>query len=379
MRRVAGSLAFAVVLLTVSTASPQEPARPNQTHSADRPWYERIEFMGDVRLRYEGFVFHDTPERNWRHRFRTRIRAGITTQVTSWMNVGLELRSGDPLDPVSDNQSYEGGFSLKDISIAEGYAAFDATRWLDIWAGKFDPKRLWTVSDLQWDDDVTVEGILERLRLGPFEASLYQYILEERSDAADASLYGGQLRAGASPTSNHDVSVGAGFDGWLRPQLVVDLTLGGDLRGNEVTNLLDDDGLLISDFDIANVFATWRYTGHETWPVRTTLYGYKNTGAKGKGTNHDLGAFARLQVGDYKRRGQLMVRYSFYYSEPDAMFYVFTQSDTNRGSDVRGHRVDLRVGLVANSYTNITWYHTDAVLADVSTMDRWQLDYIITF
>ena len=74
-----------------------------------------------------------------------------------------------------------------------------------------------------------------------------------------------------------------------------------------------------------------------------------------------------------------MFRYSRYYSEPDAIFYVFAQSDTTRASDVDGHRFDVRIGYVKRSYFNLTWYRTKAVYADVSTMDRLQVDYIIRF
>ena len=35
-------------------------------------------------------------------------------------------------------------------------------------------------------------------------------------------------------------------------------------------------------------------------------------------------------MGDYKQKFQPMFRYTRYYSEPDAIFYVFTQSDTLR-------------------------------------------------
>ena len=74
-----------------------------------------------------------------------------------------------------------------------------------------------------------------------------------------------------------------------------------------------------------------------------------------------------------------MFRYSRYYSEPDAIFYVFAQSDTTRASDVDGYRFDIRMGFVKKSYFNLTWYRTDPIYADVSTMDRLQMDYIIRF
>ena len=47
--------------------------------------------------------------------------------------------------------------------------------------------------------------------------------------------------------------------------------------------------------------------------------------------------------------------------------------------DVDGHRFDVRIGYVRKSNFNLTWYHTDPVYAEVPTMDRWQVDYIVKF
>jgi len=342
-------------------------------------WYDRIDFRGDLRLRHEAFYQDGISDDDQRQRDRVRYRAGVYTDVTRWMEVGFQLRSGDPLDPVSDNQSVDGGFSMKPVAISEVFAAFDPTNWLDLTFGKFDPGKKWVVTDMQWDDDVTVEGAMEEFSVGPFKANLYQYTLEEVKGGADAYTFGGQLFAKFGSDSIGTFTVGAGYDDWVRPQLVADLTLDGKLRGNKVTNLLNDDDQLISDFQIANAFVNWSYTRNERWPIRFYLFGYRNTGARGLGEDYDTGYFARIQVGDYKRKGQFMFRFSRYYSEPDAMFYVFAQSDTLRASDVDGYRFDIRMGFVKKSYFNLTWYHTDAVLADVPTMDRLQMDYIIRF
>ena len=119
-------------------------------------WYYRIDFKGDLRLRGEFFQQDNISVNDRRERFRVRIRPGIYTNVTDWMKVGLQLRSGDPNDPVSDNSSFDGGFALIPINISEAYAAFDLTNWFDLTLGKFDPKKKWVVTDMQWDDDVTV-------------------------------------------------------------------------------------------------------------------------------------------------------------------------------------------------------------------------------
>ncbi len=166
-----------------------------------------------------------------RERFRARIRPGIYTDITDWMEVGLQLRSGDPLDLVSDNSTFDGGFGLIPISISEGFANFHSKERLALTLGKFDPRKKWVVSDMQWDDDVTVEGAMEELSFGPLTLDLSQYILEEDKRTRDAYLLGGQVYGKFGSDSTGSFTVGAGYDEWVRPQLVADLTLSGKLHG----------------------------------------------------------------------------------------------------------------------------------------------------
>jgi len=192
-------------------------------------------------------------------------------------------------------------------------------------------------------------------------------------------VFGGQARANFDLAGHDALGVGVGCDYWDNPQAVVDLTLDGELKGNRVTNLLDADGQLVSDFEIVNLFAEWKHTRSARWPIKVNLFYYQNLGADGIAKDQDTGFFGRIQYGDYKTKGQVALRYSYYYSEPDALFYVFTQSDTSRGSDVKAHRFDVRVGFVARSYFNVTWYRTEAVYAKDEPLDRWQVDYVVRF
>ncbi len=365
---------------------PAKPPMPPQTVEAPPPeetkderWYDRIDFKGDLRLRGEFFWVDGISPNDRRQRFRARIRPGIYTDITEWMEVGLQVRSGDPLDPVSDNSSFDGGFALIPISFSEVFADFHLGGSLDLTLGKFDPKKKWVVTDMQWDDDVTVEGAMQELSFGPLKVDFYQYVLEEDKNSSDSYLLGGQVYGKFGSDGVGSFTVGAGYDEWIRPQMVADLTLSGKLHGNRVTNLLDDNDQLISDFEIANAFATWSWSRNERWPVKFSVFGYLNTGAQGLGKEYDTGYFVRLQVGDYKKRGQMMFRASRYYSEPDALFYVFAQSDTTMASDVDGYRFDFRLGYVKKSYFNFTWYHTKTVYSLFPDMDRLQVDYIIVF
>ncbi len=367
--------------------APPEAETPPQAAEKSYPaWIDRFDAKGDIRLRYEGFSQDGSYDDDRRDRFRIRLRAGFEATVTDWMKVGLEMRNGDPSDPVSNNTSFDGGFQFKEFNLAEGYLQIRPNSRFGLIAGKFDATKWWTVSDFQWDDDVTVEGLMTNFGLASGDGAFksldlvaYGYFLNEEKNGPDANLYGGQLRSTFQLGEDNSLKLGLGFDAWNNPQQLVDMTLSGDLKGNKVTNLLDENGQLLSDFDILNLFAEYKNSVSKKWPVKFTLFYYKNLGAEGIGADNDTGYFGRVQVGDYKKKWQMAVRYSYYYSEPDALFYVFTQSDTGRGSDAEAHRFDLRLGFVAKSYFNFTWYNTKPVYKEDETIDRWQLDYIVKF
>lgn len=363
----------------VTPVLPEQVAAAPAEEKRSDTWYDRFDFRGDLRLRAEFFNFNGPEVDTHRARYRARLRAGMYTEITDWMDVGFQLRSGDPDDPVSDNSTFDSGFALIPISISEAYAGFHPSGWLDLTLGKFDAKKKWVVSDMQWDDDVTVAGAMEEFTFGPLKFDLYQYLLEEDKTTSDAYLLGGQLYGKFGSDAIGTFKIGAGFDDWVRPQMLADLTMTDQLQGNPVTNLLNDDLQLISDFELANIFATWSWAKNDLWPVKVSAFGYLNTGAQGLGKEYDTGYFLRLQVGDYKKKNQMMFRATRYYSEPDALFYVFAQSDTLYASDVDGYRIDFRMGFVKKSYFNLTWYHVKPVYRVFPTMDRLQMDYIILF
>ena len=58
----------------------EEEAKPKA-----EKWYDRIDFKGDLRLRFEAFKMAGISEDDRRERFRLRIRPGIYTDVTDWM------------------------------------------------------------------------------------------------------------------------------------------------------------------------------------------------------------------------------------------------------------------------------------------------------
>jgi len=372
-------------------------------------WYDNLDFGGDLRLRYEGFDWDGEFDEGRRDRFRYRLRVGVKAQIRRELAIGIQVRSGNPDNPHSDNQSFDGGFSKNAISVAEVFVDWKATDSFVVMGGKFSPKKLWHVSDMHWDDDVVVEGALEGFEwkmegvLKKLELSLYQFILEESSSSGDAYMIGGQIAPTFGLGANNELTVGLGYDSLTNPDQVVALTLSGKLDTEPegiVTNLVDPEtGALVGDFDVGNLFAVWKNGSSERWPVKVSLFYYRNFGAESAtgsivesddgmlvpivsdlvSEDNDTAFYGRIQIGDYKKPGQVAVRYTRYDSKPDAIFYAWVQSDTKRGSNVDGHRIDVRIGMPLQDCLNVTWYNTDWKVGEGTTMDRWQLDYIFNF
>lgn len=373
--------ACAALLLTASPLYPQS-----------QQWYEKIDLYGDLRLRYDA-----TKRDGYQDVLRYRLRVGLEAALSDAITAGVEIRSGNPNNPISDNQSFGGGFSKHQFSIAEIFGDFRLSPRFSVVAGKFEHPRYWVVSDMQWDSDVTTEGFMERVELWSREdhlltrldASIYQLILAQ-TELGDAWLFGAQVRPTLRLGDNDTLTAGAGFDYMLDPQRVLDLTLAGELVGR-VTNLLDESEQLISDFHILAAFLEWRNRAVEGWALTSSFFFYNNFGAsdavgteiradaQGKGSENKNAFFFRIAADQGREPRQVRIRFTYYYSQPDAFLYAFAQSDTRQASNLNGTRVDLRIGMPARTYFNISWYRTKPKLGEATTMNRWLIDYVMGF
>ena len=122
---------------------------------APEKWYDRVDLLGDARLRYEGFRQDDNFNDDRRDRFRIRLRVGIEIAITDALKVGIQARNGDPDDPVSNNTSFDGAFQFKEFNLAQGYVDFRAASWLDVIGGKFEAgKRSYLLRTIGRFDDI---------------------------------------------------------------------------------------------------------------------------------------------------------------------------------------------------------------------------------
>ena len=403
--------ALLVLALTCSVLAPSLRAEDGEKEH----WYDKLKFSGDFRLRYEGFDWDGQFDDGRRDRFRYRYRLGIAAQITERISAGASVRSGEPLDPVSDNRTFGSGFDKGLVNLAEIWAKIKVNDGIKVTLGKFGPSKLWYVDDMMYDDDVNLEGALEEFdwkfdgTLEKFEINAYQFVGAERSSSSDSYLIGVQ----AAPTFGfgdaNTLTVGLGYETWsnadnlaaLSEPFVSAVDPNGvpRLLGNDMTNLVftntSGDLVLVSEFDVASAFAIWKNSSSKRWPVQVALFMHQNTGAgdvagnvagmdlvnggMGLGDDNDTAYFARVAVGDYKKKGQVQFRLTRYDADPDAFIYLNAQSDTERGSNLEAWRGDFRVGLPMGSSIHVTYYRSEPKLGFDEEMNRLQVDWQIGF
>jgi hypothetical protein len=125
----AGSGAGAGTPPSAPTAAPAAPVAETRVAATTTP---PIRFSGDLRYRHES-INEDTEAE--RHRQRLRARFGVTADIADNVRVGLQLASGSD-DPVSANQTLDGGFSRKPIGIDRAFFSWAATEQLTFTGGK---------------------------------------------------------------------------------------------------------------------------------------------------------------------------------------------------------------------------------------------------
>jgi hypothetical protein len=313
--------------LEVRVEKVEEAEETGETEKSEKDdkkaWYDIIKILGDLRLRAESFDWGDKFDDGRRDRFRYRLRLGFMASLHEQLDLGIELRSGNFRDAVSDNTSFDGAGTKDEIAIAQAFVHYKPLR--DFWvpAGKFSPKKLWHVSDLQWDDDAVVNGLMlayDRKRDGlvkDVDVRGYSFVLEENSSRGDSYWYGVQVGPTFGLTKRDTLLVGAGFDLVTNPEEVARNSAGFTddalFGGNAVTNLVifDENGdaqALVSEFEIATLYTEWKNKASKQWPVKVSLFYYKNFGAgdrvgidptvgpssAGTGEENDTGWFFRL-------------------------------------------------------------------------------------
>jgi hypothetical protein len=171
-------------------------------------WLSRIEFNGDMRLRYQGDYFasgndlyfdwdeinggatpgtdpdaflNSTHEEN---RARARLRVGMDAQVNDSLKAGVRLTSGNTSNPVSTNQTLGNTGNRWNMVIDRAYLQYNweqdhmpghDPQTLTLLGGRFGNPFMHT--DMVWDSDLGFEGVAATYSTGYGKSSWNDHYL----------------------------------------------------------------------------------------------------------------------------------------------------------------------------------------------------------
>ena len=292
-----------------------------------------LRFSGDLRYRHEAINEEGVGERQ---RQRIRARFGVTADVTEDLRVGLVLATGDD-DPVSGNQTLDGGFDRKTFGVDRAFFTWQATEALSVSGGKMaNPFFRPGGHHLIYDSDLNPEGLALRYNFGQWFTNVAGLWVEERGAADDSILLGGQFGYRGMLDSGARLTAGLSYYDYLETQ---GQTPFYDGTGNG--NRLDLAGDYLRDFNELELFAELALTVAER-PLTVFADLVNNTEADGADTGFALGA----SFGEVSRPGTWRVGYAYQDLEADAVIATFTDSDfAGGGTDGRGHVFEFSYGL----------------------------------
>ena len=332
-------------------------------------WVQNMDFGGDLRLRYERRSRKGASER---HRFRTRLRAGVDAKVVDQVNVGFGIATGSS-DPRSTNATWDRSFDTLDLMLDYAYVQYRPTTWASVIGGKW--KRKWYIyepSDLLWDSDINPEGGAIKINheLTPevsFFASGGALVLDESSgDTSDPWLWYIQPGITWDITDGVDMKFAAAYYDFENVK-------GAMLDHSEHTNTVEDTGFahrnranmsMIYDYNCINLSTELGFKepfgGFNGWIPYTGLFGewVRNTDV----TDGENGYILGCKIGDkkVKKKGQWQLKYNYRWLGTDAWIDALPDSDVwgGYGTNLKAHEITLKYGLAKNLTLGFDYYYS---------------------
>jgi hypothetical protein len=399
-------------------------------------WLDRLKWEGDFRLRYQNEVMSgsnapaavfDSFGQNVSNSTednvagKVRLRLGLNANVTSKVDVGVRITTGNTENPVSTNQTlgdYDNKYSLV---LDRAFVKLTPYDDLTLWGGRL-PNPFFS-TDLVWDDDLNFDGVAVSYAPGAKEplreykpfvtAGVFPLQTIEQNGVTQAedkwlfALQGGlewqpstrtRVKAGAAyydyrnitgvrnptPTNSQYDQTAPGFRQKGNTLFVIDQDADNDNDLNESDYLYG----LASEYRIVNTtlvadFADFfplhiigsvdwaRNLGFDESTVRANAPSY---------SGYDLGADGyqfKLTVGYPKlvEEDEWQAFIGYRYVETDAVLDAFTDSDFHLGgTNAKGFMIGGQYAIYKNTWLAARWMSADEVTGLPLAIDVFQLD-----
>ena len=375
MKKIALSI---VAMATVSMAGGDiAPVEPVVESAAEKSIFDRVDFKGDLRLRYES-IERDDATNTYRNRYRLRI--GSTIDLVDNLKFEVGMRSGFA-NPTSGNQTFLDDQPWSDYFLQSlrfnilglSYTSDNST----VKVGR-QPYMMYRPikSQLVWDNDVSLNGVnyqyADDTKIITLGAN--QPTMEEASKAEDTvNLFVAQY-VQKSTLGDAKLNLGTGlyyYDG-----LKGNTELFGSDKGN--TTVSDR---YTNDYHIVEGFAELKFKKVLGKPFAIAAGVAYNVAADDNNFGYDLA----FQLGKAKNIGDWQVKYSYTDIQEDAVLGAHSDSDNfGGGTAAKGHAIRTKYKFGKNTYLAGTFFFNTLYGSKVSDpadadYERVQLDAIIKF
>ena len=326
------------------------------------------EFGGDIRFRNE-LINQEGKDKRFRQRIRARLSAkGVVDDNVKYK---LQLISGSS-DPVSGNQSLDGGFSSKGVNIDLAYFTVKCPiTGSNISLGKFkNPFFRPGKTELVWDGDLNHEGIAIHKDLGPVFITAGYLFAEERSSSPDTIIH--SIQTGlildketwklTTAVAMYDYLAIHGQSG------LADSSKGFGNSMNTVTVGSTTTASYKNNYSLAEVGIQFDL---KTINLSFVANAVRNTAVN---KNHS-GFLAGLSYGK-----KLKFKYNYRKIENDAVVGAFTDSDFHGGgTNGKGHEFGLSMKIAKSQKLGLSHFINKTSLTNGLNYNRTMLDYSIKF
>ena len=397
-------------------------------------WLNRIEWEGDMRLRYEKDSYPEgnaTPSQlalqgidnvsntsEDRDRWRVRARLGAKLHINDSVSGGIRFTTGSVADPVSPNQTFGDsytGSSKFSFALDRAYLKYTPTPWLTLSGGRIENP--WYGTDLVWDPDLAFDGFAGAFRpklndrltgfatVGAFPIQEVQTTKDLPAvNAKDRWLYAAQAGFEWAATSHSSFKFGAAYydftnmQGMANPLNLTTNSLTGrqfHQKGNTVfdINALNDttDSTkaiygLATEFREVDLTGSWDIANFSPAHIILTADYVKNIAfdeGEVKALNPvnsvggDVAWMAMLKVGmpdTYKAR-DWNVFAAYKRLESNSVLDAYTDSDFHLGgTNTKGWLIGSNYGLDKNTWLTLRWFSADAIEGSKYSVDVLMLD-----
>jgi len=335
----------------------------------DETWIARLDFSGDLRLRYEE-IRRETEATESRARYRARF--GMSTHLSDNVEFVVGIASGAH-NPVSRNITIDGDYADAGIGINLLYIDWTPVEGMHVYAGKMkNPLFRAGEISLVWDGDLNLKGIALAYSKGLFFGTVGSFLVEERSSSSDSILLAGQVGAKWGIGEHSTLAAGVGYFGYSN-------TIGNkpfyhdEPKGNTVDLL----GNYVYAYKDTELFAQF-----DTKIGNLPLSLFVNSARNNEVDQQDNGIAYGAKLGSAQDIGQWEIRWAYHDIEADALIGTFNDSDFGGGgTDANGHIFKAKYVISENVYVGGTLFinQINPYSLPEEGYERLQLDVVFKF